>query len=664
MRKLLLALALAFGLSSPALAQNTQCVTRPISDNSNACASTAFVQNALNSTTINAKFLTVTVPNEGVGGSFRGIQANNTTVKQILTVHNDALIADGTDLISAGGGIAFNRSDRSFFGLFREVPGSSSQMEFFTPSSTYFNTPGGTNATLLQLYDGSNGTPVTSIRPTFSISRNEAITADTEGGQNAALMVGFISNNVSGVGQVAQGNALTVNSIQNGSGENVAAYFVATNNSSTGARFWSSYGVFAYANATGSKSSATGVNSVIANNTANDCPYAGLSPGGASCSEIGVFQQSIGAKLHTAGMLLYSNSGQFDVGYAAWAGSIKTATFQDDSSAVTSYKINGSHTNGIDLSAGTYSGAEILGTGFKFDGSGNLQFTSASAQISWSPSAANVGINFGNGSTITRQSADGHVKFASQNNLFEFVGNIGIGVSSPTNQLSFSGQSAQIAWMERNVTAATAGQSLTIQAGGAVSGGTDLFGGNLILSSGIGTGTAGGINSLNNAIIFKTANLGATTGTSDNTPSEAMRVYLESSTFGTICFAQASCSSTAYAFQGNNANTIFNVPNSGTMHFRFNATDVFTVSNANGLVMSPTTGYVQTGATVVGSLPSCAAGTKGARLFVTDANATFTAGIGAVVAAGGANNVPVTCDGTSWRIGANDNFDLQQRKYA
>jgi len=40
---------------------------------------------------------------------------------------------------------------------------------------------------------------------------------------------------------------------------------------------------------------------------------------------------------------------------------------------------------------------------------------------------------------------------------------------------------------------------------------------------------------------------------------------------------------------------------------------------------------------------------------VTDANATFTAGIGAVVAAGGANNVPVTCDGTSWRIGANDN---------
>ncbi len=61
--------------------------------------------------------------------------------------------------------------------------------------------------------------------------------------------------------------------------------------------------------------------------------------------------------------------------------------------------------------------------------------------------------------------------------------------------------------------------------------------------------------------------------------------------------------------------------------------------------------YVATGAVAVASLPACGAGTKAARMFVTDANATFTAGIGAVVAAGGANNVPVTCDGTNWRIG-------------
>jgi len=70
---------------------------------------------------------------------------------------------------------------------------------------------------------------------------------------------------------------------------------------------------------------------------------------------------------------------------------------------------------------------------------------------------------------------------------------------------------------------------------------------------------------------------------------------------------------------------------------------------------------VQTGAVAVGSLPTCNAAAKAQRYFVTDANATFTAGIGAVVAAGGANNVPVTCDGTNWRIGANDNFIPTER---
>lgn len=62
-------------------------------------------------------------------------------------------------------------------------------------------------------------------------------------------------------------------------------------------------------------------------------------------------------------------------------------------------------------------------------------------------------------------------------------------------------------------------------------------------------------------------------------------------------------------------------------------------------------GLVQTGAVAVASLPTCNAAAKASRHFVTDANATFTAGIGAVVAAGGANNVPVVCDGSNWRIG-------------
>lgn len=45
MKKLLLAFGLWLGLTCSALAQNPTCPTRPVGDNSNACASTAFVQN-------------------------------------------------------------------------------------------------------------------------------------------------------------------------------------------------------------------------------------------------------------------------------------------------------------------------------------------------------------------------------------------------------------------------------------------------------------------------------------------------------------------------------------------------------------------------------------------------------------------------------------------
>jgi biotin synthase-like enzyme len=61
--------------------------------------------------------------------------------------------------------------------------------------------------------------------------------------------------------------------------------------------------------------------------------------------------------------------------------------------------------------------------------------------------------------------------------------------------------------------------------------------------------------------------------------------------------------------------------------------------------------YVQTTAYLVANLPAASATLAGARAHVTDSNAAFTAGIGAIVAGGGANVVPVFCDGTNWRIG-------------
>ncbi len=60
-------------------------------------------------------------------------------------------------------------------------------------------------------------------------------------------------------------------------------------------------------------------------------------------------------------------------------------------------------------------------------------------------------------------------------------------------------------------------------------------------------------------------------------------------------------------------------------------------------------GVLRTNTTyTVAGLPLVADAGAGARAFVTDANATTFA---AIVAGGGANGVPVYCDGTNWRIG-------------
>jgi hypothetical protein len=61
-----------------------------------------------------------------------------------------------------------------------------------------------------------------------------------------------------------------------------------------------------------------------------------------------------------------------------------------------------------------------------------------------------------------------------------------------TSKLSFSGTAAQTIWMERGT---AAGNSLTVQAGGAVAGGTNENGGTLTLASGISTGT--GLSNIN-----------------------------------------------------------------------------------------------------------------------------------------------------------------------
>lgn len=96
---------------------------------------------------------------------------------------------------------------------------------------------------------------------------------------------------------------------------------------------------------------------------------------------------------------------------------------------------------------------------------------------------------------------------------------IGLGTTTPTvDGVQMGGLVARFFQMLRNSTANTAGNSLTVQSGGATSGATDKAAGNLVLTTGISTGTGGG------SILLQTPTPAGSTGTGDNTPTTQMTV--------------------------------------------------------------------------------------------------------------------------------------------
>jgi hypothetical protein len=98
------------------------------------------------------------------------------------------------------------------------------------------------------------------------------------------------------------------------------------------------------------------------------------------------------------------------------------------------------------------------------------------------------------------------------------TGFVGIGTTSPTNILSLGNTAAQKFWIENTVTDVV-GRALTIAAGGTVAGTSvsDVVGGNLILQSGLGTGTGA------STISFQTGTT-LTTGTTLQTMSTKMTI--------------------------------------------------------------------------------------------------------------------------------------------
>lgn len=102
--------------------------------------------------------------------------------------------------------------------------------------------------------------------------------------------------------------------------------------------------------------------------------------------------------------------------------------------------------------------------------------------------------------------------------IFDNGTSVGIGTSSPTKTLSFSGNSARTIWMERHSLSNFTGNSLTIEAGGTRSGSTNKNGGDLFLKSGIATGTG------SSNLIFYTSTADTVSGTGDRISTEKMRI--------------------------------------------------------------------------------------------------------------------------------------------
>jgi hypothetical protein len=87
-------------------------------------------------------------------------------------------------------------------------------------------------------------------------------------------------------------------------------------------------------------------------------------------------------------------------------------------------------------------GVGTTGPVSKLDVQGGDIALDSSHWLTWANSvgaAANVGLNFGFGSQITRRASDGHMKYESQASIHEFTGNVGIGTATLTQPLTVWG---------------------------------------------------------------------------------------------------------------------------------------------------------------------------------------------------------------------------------
>jgi len=273
-------------------------------------------------------------------------------------------------------------------------------------------------ATLAKFYAGSSGTPVTTETPTVSISRydNSYITGSN---YPSALLVETVGNNtVAGFGLAPQ-NAASFRATQNGAGDVLGVGVEVFGNSGGGYYAYGYY--FAVHTATVGRA-AYGIEGAMWNN-AISTPYAK----GATSVYFAAANFLAAGNYDTTAGIYFSRGGfsrKFDAGLVGGIDSIASALVWDDSSAVTSYKDTGTHTDGIDLTQATYSGSAIKSTGFSVSPTGVL------AAATGSTVNGIAIVNLSATQTLTNKSISGSSNTLTNIPISSAISGLGTGVAT------------------------------------------------------------------------------------------------------------------------------------------------------------------------------------------------------------------------------------------
>lgn len=258
---------------------------------------------------------------------------------------------------------------------------------------------------------------------------------------------------------------------------------------------------------------------------------------GAITNQYGLYIESQKPAGVTAGYGVYQ-VGATDINYFAGNVGIGTAAPTSPLTIIASSTTAIASLTNTATSPTTFSGLSIIGTndntatGYgpnRAGGSILLRNTDSTANVYSSISGQNssfgtsAGIMFIHENSSTNQGAMSFFTRPSGSSFaevgrFSSTGNFGIGTTAPTNILSLGNAAARKFWIENSATDVV-GRALTVAAGGTVAGTStsNVVGGNLILQSGLGTGTGA------SAIEFQTGTT-LTTGLTLQTMSTKMTI--------------------------------------------------------------------------------------------------------------------------------------------